>query len=152
MGVLNIVKTVKNIYKEYVVLVKIGKFYYCYGRDSYIISYLTNYKINLLEDNTYSCSFSTNAYNKVISILEDKKINYLILDRNFYFHHREIDIIAKDLYANEITFVEVKTRSNSKFGSPVDSVDNNKIRHLLSACRYYLYKNRWRKGIRFNRL
>ena len=81
MGVLNIVKTVKNIYKEYVVLVKIGKFYYCYGRDSYIISYLTNYKINLLEDNTYSCSFSTNAYNKVISILEDKKINYLILDR-----------------------------------------------------------------------
>ena len=81
MGVLKIVKTVKNIYKEYVVLVKIGKFYYCYGRDSYIISYLTNYKINLLEDNTYSCSFSTNAYNKVISILEDKKINYLILDR-----------------------------------------------------------------------
>ena len=81
MGVLNIVRTVKNIYKEYVVLVKIGKFYYCYGRDSYIISYLTNYKINLLDDNTYSCSFSTNAYNKVISILEDKKINYLILDR-----------------------------------------------------------------------
>ncbi len=70
-----------------------------------------------------------------------KNNNYLILDRNFYFHHREIDIIAKDLYANEITFVEVKTRSNSKFGSPVDSVDNNKIRHLLSACRYYLYKN-----------
>ena len=41
MGVVNIVKTVKNIYKEYVVLVKIGEFYYCYGRDSYVVSYFT---------------------------------------------------------------------------------------------------------------
>ena len=66
-----------------------------------------------------------------------EQMGYEILEYNYRCRFGEIDIIAKDLCANEITFVEVKTRSNSKFGSPVDSVDNIKIRHLLSACRYY---------------
>ena len=81
MSIINIVIDVKKIKKDTIILVKIGKFYYCYGKDSYIISYLTNYKINLLENNVYSCAFSTSACNKVISILDEKKINYAILDR-----------------------------------------------------------------------
>lgn len=81
MGIINIVKNVKEIHNKYVVLVKVGSFYYCYGRDSYIISYLFKYKINILKDYTYSCSFPQNAINKVISVLENKQINYVILDR-----------------------------------------------------------------------
>ena len=81
MGIINIVKNVKEIHNKYVVLVKVGSFYYCYGRDSYIISYLFKYKINILKDYTYSCSFPQNAINKVISVLENKQINYIILDR-----------------------------------------------------------------------
>lgn len=81
MGIINIVKNVKEIHNKYIVLVKIGNFYYCYGKDSYIISYLFKYKINILKDYTYSCSFPQNASNKVISILENKQVNYIILDR-----------------------------------------------------------------------
>lgn len=81
MGIINIVKNVKEIHNKYVVLVKVGNFYYCYGRDSYIISYLLNYKINILKDYTYSCSFPQSAINKVMSMLENNKINYVILDR-----------------------------------------------------------------------
>lgn len=66
---------------QYVFLLIAYNFYYCYGRDSYIISYLLNYKINILKDYTYSCSFPQNAVNKVISVLENKQINYIILDR-----------------------------------------------------------------------
>ena len=74
IGIINIVKNVKEIHNKYVVLVKVGSFYYCYGRDSYIISYLFKYKINILKDYTYSCSFPQNAINKVISVLENKQI------------------------------------------------------------------------------
>ena len=81
MGIINIVKNVKEIHNKYIVLVKIGNFYYCYGKDSYIISYLFKYKINILKDYTDSCSFPQNASNKVISILENKQVNYIILDR-----------------------------------------------------------------------
>ncbi len=51
MGIINIVKNVKEIHKEFVVLVRVGNFYNCYGRDSYIISYLLGYKINILDNN-----------------------------------------------------------------------------------------------------
>ena len=81
MGIINMVQNVKEIHYKYIVLVKVGNFYYCYGRDSYIISYLFNYKINILNQNIYSCSFPQNALNKVIANLEQKKINYVILDR-----------------------------------------------------------------------
>ena len=38
MGIVNIVKNVKLIHKDYVALVRVGKFYNCYGRDSYIVN------------------------------------------------------------------------------------------------------------------
>lgn len=63
MGIINIVANIKEIYAEYITLVKVGNFFYCYGRDSYIISYLFNYKINILEKSVYSCAFPNNAYN-----------------------------------------------------------------------------------------
>ena len=69
------------------------------------------------------------------------KNNYIIIDRNFYCYQGEIDIIAKDLKNNELVFFEVKTRTNSKYGKPVDAVDRNKKSHLFKACKYYLYKN-----------
>ena len=67
--------------------------------------------------------------------------NYKIIERNFYCRQGEIDIIAKDLSSNELVFFEVKTRSNFRFGHPVDAVDNNKQEHLKRACQYYIFKN-----------
>lgn len=37
IGILNIVKTVKEIHKEDITIVKIGKFYQVYGKDAYIV-------------------------------------------------------------------------------------------------------------------
>ena len=85
MSIINIVKNVKEIHKDYVVLVRVGNFFNCYGRDSYIISYLLSYKINIMDNNIYGCAFPKSAYSKVISRLEQNKINYIILDkRNNY--------------------------------------------------------------------
>ena len=69
-----------------------------------------------------------------------KKSNYIIIDRNFSCYQGEIDIIAKDTLKNELVFIEVKTRTNFKYGYPVDAVNQSKQKHLLKACQYYLYK------------
>ena len=50
--------------------------------------------------------------NIAISYLEKNK--YDILERNFYCKQGEIDIIAKQ--KGVIIFIEVKTRSNKRFG------------------------------------
>lgn len=108
MGILNIVENVKKIHKEYIVLVKIGTFYYCYGRDSYIISYLFNYKINILKNNIYSCAFSQNAIHKVTAKLENSKINYLILDRR---NNYQLDEKFNNKNLNKYTEIYEKAKS-----------------------------------------
>lgn len=79
------------------------------------------------------------------------KNNYIILDRNFRCSQGEIDIIAKDVKKNELVFIEVKTRSNFKYGVPSEAVTNMKKRHFISASKYYLFqKNIKNTFIRFD--
>ena len=50
MAVITIIKTIKSIHPDSVTLVKTGKFYNVYGRDSYILSYLFGYKLKEVEN------------------------------------------------------------------------------------------------------
>ena len=50
-----------------------------------------------------------------------QKNKYTIIDRNFRCRQGEIDIIACD-EKKELVFIEVKTRSNLKYGLPSESV------------------------------
>ena len=79
MSVITVIKNIKQIHKEDIVFVKLGKFYYCYGKDAYIISYLFKYKLSLVENRVYSCGFPSQSLNKVLAMLENRKINYVIV-------------------------------------------------------------------------
>ncbi|MGN1301476.1 MAG: hypothetical protein ACI4U9_02995 [Clostridia bacterium] len=84
MGIINMVKNIKEIHPKDIILIKVGTFYYTYGKDAYIISYLFNYKLSKTS-NICSCGFPTSNLNKVMAELEQKQINYIILDkRNNY--------------------------------------------------------------------
>lgn len=69
-----------------------------------------------------------------------ENLEYQILCNNFRCIQGEIDIIAKD--GREIVFIEVKTRTSTKFGEGREAVDKNKQKHILNAAKYYLYKNK----------
>ncbi len=85
MSTINMVKNIKQIHKEDILLVKIGKFYNSYGKDAYIISDLFSYKMKQVENNIYVCGFPDVSLNKVEAKLEREKINYILLDkRNNY--------------------------------------------------------------------
>ena len=60
MAVVNIVKDIKRLLPDYVVLVKIGTFFETYNDDDNIMSYLFEYKIRNLIDNNKSCGFQFN--------------------------------------------------------------------------------------------
>lgn len=62
---------------------------------------------------------------------------YKIIERNFSCKQGEIDIIAKE--KNEVVFIEVKTRTNNKYGAPIDAVTYFKRIHMLKAIKYYLF-------------
>jgi putative endonuclease len=76
---------------------------------------------------------------------EQIALNYLIdnnasiLDTNYRINTGEIDIIAK--LNEELVFIEVKSRSNTKFGYPSEAVNYNKIRKIINTAKYYILKN-----------
>lgn len=68
-----------------------------------------------------------------------EKNDYRILARNFNCYYGEIDIVASK--KDEIIFIEVKTRCQTSFGMPVESIDKNKTTHIYNSAKYFLYKN-----------
>ena len=65
-----------------------------------------------------------------------KKHGYKILNKNYRQKSFEIDIIA--FKNNTLIFVEVKTRSTTKFGLPCESVDFRKQKKIQSGANAYL--------------
>lgn len=79
--------------------------------------------------------------------LKSKK--YKIICKNFYTRKGEIDIIA--LKENCLVFVEVKTRTNNKYGTPAMAVNPTKIKHMKFAAKVFLLLNKFNKyNIRFD--
>ena len=66
-------------------------------------------------------------------------LNYNIVDRNFECTQGEIDIVAFDNEKKELVFIEVKTRTNYNYGSPIDAVNLPKQKHIYWAAQYYVY-------------
>ena len=64
-------------------------------------------------------------------------LEYTRVERNFIARQGEIDIIARD--KEELVFIEVKTRTNMKFGKPIDAVNEPKQKHLIRTVKFYLY-------------
>lgn len=73
-----------------------------------------------------------------VKFLQDR--GYEIIARNYYCRHGEIDIIAQR--EGEMIFVEVKTRSNAKFGFPEDSFSKRKRGKILRAVERFLVEKR----------
>ena len=92
MGVVNMAKDIKKVHPEYVMMYKVGNFVQAFGKDAYVISYVFGYALRATKDNIQTCGFPKNAIPKVMSKLEQKKINFIIVDtRNNYEVDEEND-------------------------------------------------------------
>lgn len=69
-----------------------------------------------------------------------KKNGYRILESNFRCRYGEIDIIAAE--GKTLAFIEVKTKTNNKFGPPKLAVDLKKQRQISKAALAYLTQNK----------
>lgn len=64
---------------------------------------------------------------------------YTIIERNFRCRQGEIDIIGKE--KEELVFLEIKTRTNKKYGEPAEALNNIKKKHIIRTIEFYLYTN-----------
>lgn len=69
-----------------------------------------------------------------------RKKGYRLLQRNYRCPIGEVDLIALD--RRVIVFVEVKTRTDDSFGSPLESVHSLKQRRMIRAALFFLHQHR----------
>jgi putative endonuclease len=68
-----------------------------------------------------------------------------VLARNWRCRYGELDVIAADVSARTVVFVEVKTRTSDQFGGLAQAVTANKVRRLRRLAGLWLAEQnaRW---------
>lgn len=88
------------------------------------------------------------------SIAEDEACQFLekkgltLVEKNFRCRTGEIDLIMQD--KKELVFVEVRYRAKSDYGSALDSVDQHKIKKIISAANHYVSIHQPDQPMRFD--
>lgn len=117
--------------KENVVIRKSGGFYNVFDGDAIIVSYLTGYKIT-----DGRCGFPLNSLNKVINLLDDNKINYIVKEnmidkekKNYKKNNKYNKILDKGKkkinidYRVSIIMNRIKELSYDKLSSLLDIIE-----------------------------
>lgn len=95
MGLIEEARRIKEIHPNYLILYKSGAFYKAFGKDSYLLGMLLNYDIRIVNNNVAMCGFPLKSIFKVRTKIEDKEINYMIIEpRNNY------DVEVKEDFGN----------------------------------------------------
>ncbi|KZE76960.1 endonuclease [Paenibacillus jamilae] len=68
-----------------------------------------------------------------------ENLGYRILERNWRCRSGEIDLIAKQEHI--LVFIEVRSRSSSRYGTPAESVTARKITQVRQTAVVYLHMN-----------
>jgi len=69
-----------------------------------------------------------------------KKNGYRIIESNFRCRYGEIDIVAQD--GKTVAFIEVKTKTSNRFGSPTQAIDSRKQRQVSKTALAYISQKR----------
>ncbi len=95
-----------------------------------------------------SKAFELGRKGEELAVAHLKSIGYEILDVNWFSHHLEIDIVAKD--GEELVIVEVKSRGSDSYEHPSEAVSNKKIRFLVNAAEAYIQEKDFNGDTRFD--
>ena len=69
-----------------------------------------------------------------------KREGYTLLEKNFRTRFGEVDVIAEK--KGTVVFLEIKTRTNDRFGLPAEAVDRRKREKLSRAAEAFLQARR----------
>lgn len=85
---------------------------------------------------------------------ESKACQYLqqqgltLIEKNYRCRNGEIDLVMQD--KDQLVFVEVRYRKNEDYGTAIDSIDQNKVKKLVTTARHYLTRHQLDVPARFD--
>lgn len=98
MPIMNMVRTIKELFPNYILLVKVGVFYNAYMDDATIVNHIFNYKIKTISGMDM-VGFPKESLNKVLCLLEKRTINYIVVDKsNNYEEETKLNLKQNNKY------------------------------------------------------
>ncbi|MFP4135602.1 MAG: YraN family protein [Candidatus Acetothermia bacterium] len=86
------------------------------------------------------------AEKRAVEYLEKK--GHHVVDRNYYCHRGEVDVITFD--GDFVVFVEVKKRGKGSFASPEEAITEEKKRRLFKCSQRWIQDNDYGGNSRFD--
>ena len=138
------IRTMKEVHPTKILLVKIGKFYHAYGKDSYILAFLLNYQIKKVETNVNTVGFPEMALNKVLKTLEDKNIDYIVLEKaSNYEVISEEEFKDKnqysELYNKAHRYIVRKNKIDAIYEHLISNISDETIKEKINSIEEILY-------------
>ena len=118
-------------YKEYVVLLKSGIFYECFNDDIGIMYSLFSYKIKNNGSN-YVVGFPNSSLSKVLNILEENRINYIVIEDNCVIYKYKTNKNRYSEYIVDLTkLIYINMKIESIYKKLQNNILNNNIEKIL---------------------
>lgn len=92
-----------------------------------------------LKDTTMNQNKNTGTAGEDLAVAFLIKKGYIILHRNWRHSHWEVDIIASR--GKFLHFIEIKTRTTTRYGLPEESISQHKMDNLKNAAEEYQYQH-----------
>ena len=90
----------------------------------------------------------TGCKGEIIAVDYLQKNGYTVVDKNWRFGHKEVDIIAVD--KNTLVIVEVKTRRSDSGLTYEDVLPHSKQQYLIEAAEAYMEEKKIETELRFD--
>lgn len=120
----------KLSYENYLLLFKCGNFYLALNKDAIVMNNILNYKIKDSKS-FFKVGFPLTSLDKVLKILEEKQINYLVIDNEITFKKKN-KINNYEIYLNDKhNYESILTRINKIDSILKNNVLNSKIELVL---------------------
>lgn len=144
MSLENMVRSIKEVHRDDVALIKIGTFYHAYGKDAYIISYLLGYKRREFGNGSSTTGFPKSALAYVKSILEAKKVNYILIDRAHQYEVEEQEDFKGEnkyleIYHKAYKNVRIQERALNIYNYIIENIESENIKKQLGKIEETIY-------------
>lgn len=130
-SMLELFRILKIEYPLYLILFKSGSFYVSFDEDAVILNKLFNYKLNEMKNNI-KAGFPLSNIEKIRKYLEDKKINYLIIeDKKIVYKDVNKKNKFKSYVSNVYNIISIKNRINNISKILNERSNDNDIEKIL---------------------
>ena len=120
-----------------------------YGKDAYILAYLFDYKMGTIENKYATCGFPVKSLSKIESTLEQKKINYILLDRrnnyyiDYFLDNKNLNKY-EEIYEKAYKYIKIKNRIQNINTYLNKNIEQKEIIDKIKEIEKILKNERWK--------